>query len=224
MKRVFETYAILGPLILTPLAFWFWWRHYNGQTSLALLAVGVPIAHGYIVPAIGTNVLKMWAFTDRLRVGSFRPQHGFVFGSATAMIALPFFSAPGEGDALLTGLVIGAVLLAINWLYDALAIRAGILEVFNEPWAQGKGAIAIAGDYVIWFFGLFGVLYGAGLCLVERWLGPAPTASAVVPAGVVLLIATMVGPSVSYIIASRLIHGHSGCRPVKRFDIGRRPS
>lgn len=212
MKRAFGLYEWLGPLLLTPLAIWLWWRAGGGRADLAALAVAVPVVHGYVVPAVGTNVLKVWGFTTRVRIGAFRPQHGFVFGSATAaLVALLFWAlGPGAGLGLRAGAT-GALLLAINWAYDALAIRHGVLVVRNQCWADGQSPWAVAGDYVVWFFGLFGLIYGALLHLaLERMAGnPAPW----IAAGVA---ATMLVPTLAYVAASHLRHGHSGCRPVER--------
>lgn len=213
MKLFFHLYPYLGPALLTPLAAYLWWLHY-GQAPLVALVLGVPVLHAYIVPGIGTNVLKMWAFNSRLRLGRFRPQHGFVFGSATAMIALPLIGQAGDGDVLGASLRVGCVLLAVNWLYDALAIRYGLLEVYNQPWAQGLGAWAVAADYVVWFFGVFGLIYGAGMKLAEAALMPAATVPRAFSWGAAMVLATISVPTLLYVGASWIRHGHSGCRPV----------
>jgi hypothetical protein len=215
MKRFFHLYQYLGPLLLTPLAAILWLRHYDGNAPMAALALAVPIVHAYVVPAIGTNVLRMWAFNTRLRLGRFRPHHGFVFGSATAMLTLPLMSVP-DADPVVTGVLVGALLLAVNWVYDALALQHGVLEVYNQPWAGGAGPWMVAGDYVIWFFGVFGLIYGAGLRLAERFLLLDPGWAKTVVAAALLAGATMVVPTLLYVVASWLRHGHSGCRPVAR--------
>ena len=219
MKRFFNAYEYAGPAILTPLAIWLWWRHYDGNAALAALAVGVPIVHAYAVPGIGTNVLRMWAFNTRLKLGRFRPHHGFLFGTATAMLALPFAGTPlGTPDtaaAWQAGLVIGLVLLAVNWVYDALAIRSGVLEVYNQPAADGASPWHIAGDYVFWFFGLFGLLYGVGLKLAEPVLRADANPLTALLIGAAMVAATAIIPSAGYVAASMLRHGHNGLRPVR---------
>lgn len=220
MKRFFSLYQYLGPALLTPLAAWLWWRHYGGNAPLAALAVGVPVIHAYLVPGIGTNVLGMWAFNARLKLGRFRPQHGFVFGSATALIVLPLAGSPLAGAdpaaAWQTGLAAGAALLAVNWIYDALAIRHGVLEVYNQPAAESASAWAIAGDYVVWFFGLFGLIYGAGIKLAEPMLLAGDGWGTALLAGAAMVAATAILPSACYVAASFLRHGHSGLAPVSR--------
>ncbi len=220
MRRAFETYQYIAPAILTPLCAWLWWRHYDGNTALAAIALGVPIAHAYVVPAIGTNVLRVWEFDTGLQLGRFRPHHGFVFGSATALLMLLVIGMPSAeatlADAARAGLL-GAVMLAlVNWLYDAGAIRAGILKVYNQPWAEGRGAGSIAADYSLWFFGGFGLLHGAGLKLAEGVLIDAPDAVKALAIGGALVAATATLPTLGYIAQSYLRHGHHGCRPVLR--------
>ncbi len=218
MRRAFEAYQYVAPAVLTPLGIWLWWRHYDGNAALATIAVLVPIAHAYIVPAIGTNILGVWEFDTRLRLGRFRPHHGFVFGSATALLVLPVLGTPAAHptpvDVIRTGMLAGCILGGVNWLYDAAAIRAGILKVYNQPWANGRGAPTIAGDYAHWFFGGFGLIHGAGLKFAEGYLltDPNPARALAAGSGLVTLTATL--PTLGYVIQSFLRHGHHGCRPV----------
>src|ERR1700686_3693038 len=136
-----------------------------------LAALLVPVLWAYIVPGIGTNVLGVWEFDTRLRMGRFRPHHGFVFGSATAMLAWLAHAAPARDttDIGRNALVICSLLGFWNVLYDVKALQAGILRVYNQPWAEGRDEVAVAMDYAPWFFGGFGAVYGAGLGVME-WL------------------------------------------------------
>lgn len=220
MRRFFHLYQYLGPAILTPLAAFLWLRRYDGNFYLAGLALAVPILHAYVVPGVGTNVLKMWAFNTRLKIGRFRPHHGFVFGGATAILALPVLGAPDPTPTLATILatsaLVGGLLLIVNWVYDALALKYGMLDVYNQPWADGAGPWTIAADYVFWFFGVFGLIFGAGIRIAEGALLVAPTLSRSVGLGALLLSATIVLPTLGYVIASLIRHGHNGCRPIAR--------
>jgi hypothetical protein len=220
MRRVFETYQYVAPAVFTPLAAWLWWRHYHGHAGLAAIALLVPIVHAYVVPGVGTNVLGVWEFDTRLRLGRFRPHHGFVFGSATAMMMLltagEANASPSPADLLRRGLLAAGLLGAVNWLYDVSAIRAGILKVYNQPWSEGRGPISIVNDYAPWFFGGFGFVYGVGLGLAEGLLAaPAdPVRTVVIGAG--LVAATITLPTLGYVVSSYARHGHHGCRPVPR--------
>ncbi len=94
-------------------------------------------------------------------------------------------------------------------------MRAGILKVYNQPWADGRGPIAIVTDYAPWFFGGFGLIYAAGLKLAEGALldGGGGTA-APCDRDSRLLAATVTLPTLGYVLQSYLRHGHHGCRPV----------
>jgi hypothetical protein len=220
MRRAFEVYQYVAPAVLTPLAAWLWWRHYDGNAALAAIALLVPIAHAYVVPGVGTNVLRMWEFDTRLRLGRFRPHHGFVFGSATAMLMLPAIGTPNAHpialDIVSTGLLAGVILGVTNWLYDALAIRAGFLKVYNQPWAEGRSPWSIATDYAPWFFGGFGFICAAGLKLAEGLLLAHPNPTKAIGVGLALLALTVMLPTLGYIVQSYLRHGHHGCRPIMR--------
>jgi len=222
MRRAFEAYQYVAPALLTPLAAWLWWRHYDGNAALAAIALAVPIAYAYIVPGIGTNLLQVWEFDTRLRLGRFRPHHGFVFGSATAMLVLPAIGAPAASptmlDVLARGMATAGILGVLNWLYDALAIRAGFLKVYNQPWADGRDAWSIASDYAPWFFGGFGLIYAAGLKLAEGALLAEPDTTRAVGVGLATLAATLTLPTLGYVIQSYARHGHHGCRPIMRAE------
>jgi hypothetical protein len=219
MRRALAIYAYAAPAVLTPLSFVLWRREYAGKLELVAGAWLVPILWAYIVPGIGTNVLKVWEFDARLRLGRYRPHHGFVFGSATAMIAWLAHGAPAHDVAavLRCSLVMALVLGAVNLVYDIVALRAGILRVYNQPWAQGKPATSIALDYAPWFFGGFGAIYGAGIGVLERLdASGALSPSVFALTFALMLIACSCLPAAGYAIQSRLRHGHWGTRPVKK--------
>jgi len=219
MRRGLETYATVAPAVLTPLAAWLWWGHYDGHAGLAAIAVLVPIVHAYVVPGVGTNVLQVWELDTRLRLGRFRPHHGFVFGSATAVLVWLTMGAPNPQaparEVLRGALVAAAVLGAVNGVYDVAAVRAGILRIYNQPWADGDGPVAIVADYAPWFFGVFGFVYVAGLRLAEAALAANPHPLAALTVGLGLVVATVTLPTLGYVAQSYLRHGHHGCLPVR---------
>ncbi|HET7157941.1 MAG TPA: fatty acid desaturase, partial [Burkholderiales bacterium] len=122
-------------------------------------------------------------------------------GSATATIAW-LVHVPGIA---LNALVLCVVLFVVNVLYDIKALRAGILRVYNQPWADGRDARAIAIDYAPWFFGGFGLVYGAGIGVMERY------PSMWVFAGTLLV--SMVLPVAGYAVQSKWRWGHWGVIP-----------
>ncbi|MDR2113630.1 MAG: hypothetical protein LBQ62_11145 [Candidatus Accumulibacter sp.] len=219
MIPAIRLYQYAAPLALTPLSLYLWWTEY-GNWPQSLTAWLVPVLWAYIVPAVGTNVRKVWEFDVRWKWGRFRPHHGFVFGSAAAMLAWLAHGPPAQspGDVLRFSLVLCSVLGFWNLLYEVKALRTGLLIVRNEPWARGRGEEAIAFDYAPWFFGGFGAAHGLAIGLLEllvRQSGPpAPAWSAAyVAASLALCIAL---PVLGFIRHSLKRHGHSGTRPIKK--------
>jgi hypothetical protein len=212
--RFFNLYQYAAPLVLAPLAYWLWLQRSAGEHRMAALALAIPVLFAYVVPAVGTNVLRIWEFNTRLRLGRFRPHHGFVFGSATSLFALAAVPAGAAGpwEWLRAGFVLGSVLAFWNWLYDVQALRAGFLRVYTRSYAQGHGPEAIALDYAPPIFGLFGLCYGVALVLAERVLagaqGWAPYWGFLALAGAACIAAPVAG----YVAWSYWRNGESGLR------------
>ena len=219
MKRILSLYQYIAPAILTPLAGWLWYEESNHNLQILLMAWLLPILWAYIVPGIGTNILKMWEFDTRLKLGRFRMHHGFVFGSATSMFAWLAHptSASSWEEVLRSAFILAGVLGFINIVYEIKALQAGILKVYNQPWADGKGAEAIALDYSPWFFGGFGAAYGFSLAGLELLLSRGslswPMFTLLFLAGLALTIALPVG---GYMRSSLSRHGHKGTKPVRK--------
>lgn len=209
-RQALELYAWLGPLLLAPLSALLWMRELGQPGPALAVAWGLPIAWGYLVPGIGTNLLKVWEWGSRHQLGRFRPQHGFVFGSATALLAwLVHTPAHGWADVLRCALTLACVLGFVNLLYDIVALRAGLLKVYNQPWADGASPEVVALDYAPIYFGLFGFCYGAALALTE-WRGGSAQSVALA------LLACSAVPTLGYALQSYRRHGHHGCWPVAR--------
>jgi hypothetical protein len=219
MKRALSIYQYAAPLVLAPLSFLLWRREYGGNLKLITTAWLIPILWAYIVPGIGTNILNVWEFDTRLRLGRFRPHHGFVFGSATSMIAWLVHTSAARDlwDVARSALILCSVIGFWNLLYEVKALQSGILRVYNQPWADGRDETAIALDYAPWFFGGFGAIYGAGIGFME-WLDGRGALSTPVFAATfsVVLALTLIVPTGGYILQSIRRHGHWGTRPVKR--------
>ncbi|HEX3067097.1 MAG TPA: hypothetical protein VHX14_00870, partial [Thermoanaerobaculia bacterium] len=205
MKRALSIYQYAAPLILAPLSFLLWKREYSGNLKLTATAWLIPILWAYIVPGIGTNLLNVWEFDTRLRLGRFRPHHGFVFGSATAMIAWLVHGLPARDlwDVARNALILCSVIGFWNLLYEVKALQSGILRVYNQPWADGRDETAIALDYAPWFFGGFGAIYGAGIGLME-WLDGRGALSVGTFAEMfsIILVLTLTVPAGGYVLHS----------------------
>ena len=216
-KTIFKWYEYIAPAILTPLSFYLWWTTYDKNIWLTLIAWLIPILYAYIVPGVGTNILNVWEFDTKFRLGRFRPHHGFVFGSATATIAWLCHGgfATDIWGILKTSFILASVLGFWNVLYDVKALDSGVLRVYIQPWADGKSSEAIAMDYAPWFFAGFGLIYGAGIGLSER-LALSGELNGFSFAGLfpLILVSAIAFPVLGYRHRSFKVHGHSGCHPV----------
>jgi hypothetical protein len=210
----FGLYQYAAPLVLLPLAYWLWLERSGGEHRLALLLMSMPVIYAYVVPAVGTNVLRIWEFNTRLRLGRFRPHHGFVFGSATSLIALACLGPRGEvgwAEVLRTAFVLGSVLAFWNWLYDVAALRSGFLKVYTRSFADRRGPEAVAMDYAPPIFGLFGVVYGAAIVLAEHLLRD-PGSGWYWPLFVAANLACIMIPVAGYIAWSYARNGEHGLK------------
>jgi len=218
-KDFFNIYQYLGPLIFTPLSFWLWWQTYEYNILLTLNAWLIPILFAYIVPGIGTNILKVWEINTKYRIGKFRPHHGFVFGSATSMIAWLVHSSMAVNifDIFQYSFICASVLGFWNLIYDIKAIKNGMLLVYNQPWADGEGAEAIAMDYAPIFFAGFGLVYGFGISMGEVLYSQELFSGTFTYLYIfTFLIVSLLAPVFLYRYQSFKNHGHSGCKKVSK--------
>ncbi|MBI4867134.1 MAG: hypothetical protein HY816_09295 [Candidatus Wallbacteria bacterium] len=214
--RFFQIYQYLAPAVMFPLAYWLFLRRYNGNHPMTLFALSVPITFSYVVPALGMNWLRIWAMRTRFRIVRIRPHHGFLFGSAAslfALLCLPPLAAPaGLAEAMRAGFVLGTVIGFWNWLYDIHAIRVGFLQVYNRPFAEGRGPEAIAGDYAPVFFGTFGFAYGIALRVAESDLLLLGHSDHFWPLLAVSTGLVLAAPGLAYVAQSYVLRGESGLR------------
>lgn len=219
MTWAIRLYQYIAPALLAPLSLYLWWTEYQNVPQV-LVAWLIPILWAYTVPAVGTNVCKVWEFDVRWKLGRFRPHHGFVFGSATATMAWLIHGqqANSVADILRFAVILCSVLGFWNVLYEIKALRVGVLKVYNQPWADGRGAEAIAFDYAPWFFGGFGAAHGISIGTLEyvvkqRGILNATESFAYVMVALILCIAVPVSGFIRYSIRT---HGHAGIRPVAK--------
>jgi hypothetical protein len=220
MRAFFNLYQYIVPLVLFPVSYALWLRHYDGQHGAVLLALSMPVVSAYVVPGLGTNWLRLWEFNTRLRVGRFRPQHGFVFGTATSLLALPCVMPVSPVlhwlDVLRAGFVMGSVLGFWNWWYDIYAIKAGILHVYNRAAATDSGAAAIATDYAPVYFGAFGFTYGSLLHIGQHMLLEAEQGAGLLALLLVCNALVLVVPVLAYMGVSCIKTGTPGLKPVQK--------
>ena len=212
-------YQYAAPLLLTPLSYWLWLQSL-GEAWLVVQVISIPILVSYIVPAIGTNRLYLWEFHTRFMLGRFRWHHGFVFGSATNILTYLSLEHRLEPFSLVsvlrTGLVLGAVLGLLNWIYDIAAIRAGFIKVFIKVAHDGCEPEAVAAQYAPMYFGTFGVFYGVYVRLAEYSL---TTDLLAAYRGLLWLLGfalVLVMPCALYVLQARLTTGSNGLTRYER--------
>ncbi len=224
----FRIYQYVVPLVLFPLCYWLWWERYDRDHALTLYALSIPIVFSYIVPALGTNWLRIWEFNTRYRLGRFRPQHGFLFGTATSLFGLVCLSYPPPAltawELLREGIIMGSVVAFWNWLYDVHALRVGFLRVYNRAYAQQRGPEAIATEYCPVFFGSFGFCYAIAIRIGEHLLSdPVRTEwSWLALAGCHLLV--ILGPVLAFIAVSLITTGQTGLQTYEKSGQPRDPA
>jgi hypothetical protein len=219
MTSPIRVYQYLSPAVLAPLSLYLWWSEY-GNWPQVLAAWLLPVLWAYIVPGVGTNICKVWEFNVRWKLGNFRPHHGFVFGSATATLTWLIHSDPAHSfwNIVQFSLILGSVLGFWNILYEIKALRVGVLKVYNQPWAEGRGPEAIALDYSPWFFGGYGAAHGLVIASLEYFIGRHGLPGAIpttlyLSLGLLLCIAV---PVLGFMRHSLKTHGHAGTRPISQ--------
>jgi hypothetical protein len=154
------------PFLALPFLLWYWTR--LGGALFALLVLGLPLLFGYLAPDIGTNLLKMWRFRDSWTVGNYFIHHGFIYAATFGLVILVAFVPPARDDwpTLLLNMARGAGLLGfVGWTHDTIAIREGVMEVYNDAWKRGAPAEVIAAQYAPLCFALLGAAYAGTVSL-----------------------------------------------------------
>jgi len=217
MKRFFGIYQYAMPLILCPIAYYLWLRRFGQSHLFALYGIGLPVITAYVVPGIGTNILRLWEFNTKLRLGKFRLQHGFVFGTASALLVLtcPMPCGIDPGTVFSCGFVMAAVIGFWNWIYDIAAISAGHIRVYNRQCYEGEGPEAIATDYAPAYFGTFGFVYGMSLKIGHYYLLEAYNIQVFWIQSAIFLCLCLVLPAAVFCTISKWKNGYSGIRPYR---------
>ena len=214
--QFFRLYQYLVPTLLFPLCYWLWLIRYDYDHRLTLLVLSIPIVFSYVVPGLGTNWLKIWEFNTRWRLGRFRPQHGFLFGTATSLFGLLCLGFPPKDfstiEIIRAGFIMGSALAFWNWVYDVHAIRVGFLVVYNRAYSENRGPEAIATEYCPVFFGIFGVCYGVSIRVCEYYLAELGRFDLYWPLLVACQLIVVACPVVAFILLSLLTTGETGLR------------
>ena len=214
---VLKVYQYVGPMILFPASYYLWLRRVDYDHQLVLFMMSMPILYAYIIPAIGTNWLKLWEFKTRWRLGRFRPHNGFVFGSAISLFAL-FLVEPrpvslGAMELVRTGFLTGSTMAFWIWIYDIYAVKSGFLVVYNRPHFYNRGAEAVATEYAPVFFCAFGICYGLAIHIGEYYLLEQGRSSLYVPLFIAFNAVLLTVPGLAYVVSSLVRNGDMGLRP-----------
>ena len=214
--QFFQLYQYLVPILLFPLSYWLWLSRYDGDHKLTLLALSIPILFAYIIPGLATNWLKLWEFNTRWKIGRFRPQHGFLFGTATSLFGLWCLPYPARAiDALelvRAGFIMGSVLAFWNWLYDLHAIKVGFVVVYNRKYYENQGPEAIATAYCPVFFGAFGICYGVVIRVCDYYLVELGRSDLYWLLFIVCNLMVLVFPVIAFVLFSLVTNGETGLR------------
>ena len=156
------------PLPLTALMFYLWYLR-TKNLPFSLYVIVLPLLFGYIVPGIGTNILKLWAFKWKfMRVGNYFIHHGFMYAPYFALsLYLTFGDVKDLSFLQAATIVISNSFLQcfLTTWHDYWGVKSGMIEIYSRPFSEGKSAAEIILDYGPIAYALFGGTYAVS-CLV----------------------------------------------------------
>jgi hypothetical protein len=151
------------PLPLTAVM-WYAWYARTQSLYFASYVLLLGLCFGYIIPGIGTNVLNLWRFTWRFRMGNYFIHHGFLYAPYFALVLYVIF---GEWERLtswqMLAIIVGTGCLQslISCHHDLCGVKIGMIEINNKPAREGKNAAEIICDWDPIGFFFFGASYAA---------------------------------------------------------------
>ncbi len=195
------------PFPLTAALYFLWAAREGAPFAAYTLALG--LAFGYVVPAIGTNLLGLWRFNGPFRAGEYFFHHGFLYApylSLTLYVTWGLRGALGAGGVAAVAVAAAVVQAFLSCLHDIQGVRSGAIEIFNAKAEAGRSPEAIVLDYGPIGFALFGASYAACCLFAHEALPRAATPAtfaALVAAGVTIMGAT----GIPYIVKERRFIG-----------------
>lgn len=170
-RKIMEYYTYFLPIPVCCLMFYLWLEKTNHDYRMSALVMLLPILYGYIVPGIGINLLKLWRFKGKMRMGGYYIHHGFMY--AAHMTVCLYFSfgdisslSPLLPSQMISIVVCSSVINAyVLWLHDIYLVKAGLVEIDSPPAKEGKSPEEIVFYYAPKGFFLLGMTYGMGAVL-----------------------------------------------------------
>lgn len=217
LRRFYNVYQFVAPLIFFPVAYWLWWQRYDGDHRLAALVMFVPVVSYYLLVGLGIIRFRMWRFNTWPTIRGMRPHHGFVIATAAALSFYLCLRMVPVGDTGVAGVFTAAFLGASvfgfwNWWYETYAIKSGFISIYTKLIADGATAEEAVTDYAPFFFGSMGACYGAFVKTAEDLLSagrePLLYWSIAIGGGATMIVV----PVLVYMIACRLRHGYWGLK------------
>ena len=161
------------PLPLTALMLYLWYMRTNSW-SFSLYVILLPLLFGYVVPGIGTNVLKLWAFKWKfMRMGNYFIHHGFMYAPYFALSLYLTFGNIGQISFIQAAtIVISNTFLQcfLTTWHDYWGVKSGMIEIYNRPYSEGKSAAEIILDYGPIAYALSGCTYAISCLVAYRYL------------------------------------------------------
>jgi hypothetical protein len=203
-----------------PLAYWLWWQRLGQDHAVTSLVLFVPVVFYQLFVMIGIVRLRLWRMNTWPTIRGFRPHHGFVLGTAAALLVyITMRMTPvgaGGAAAFLTTAFLGASVFGFcNWWYETYAIKSGFISIFTKRVADGASAEEAVTDYAPVLFGSMGACYAVMVRAAEVLLLSEHSSLAYWSVAIIGGLAMTLVPAALYEIVHRLRYGESGLRSYK---------
>jgi hypothetical protein len=217
VRRFYNVYQFVVPVVLFPLAYWLWLERFGGDHRVTLLVMFVPVIAYYAFVMIGIMKFRLWRMNTRPTIRGFRPHHGFVLGSGAALLiylSLRMVPISETGPAsLLTSAFLGASVFGFwNWWYETYAIKSGFISIYTKKIAEGATAEEAVTDYAPVLFGTMGACYAAMVKLAENLLFENTSDLLYWSLALGGGLAIIAVPTLAYTLTHRIRHGESGLK------------
>lgn len=211
MRQFYAYYQYVAFLILFPFSLYLWYTLLLNWQAVFLFT-SMPVLVAYVIPALGTNVTKLWCFRTKYQMGNFRIYHGFVLGASINIFGYMLYRiSPSYTGLLESGffaLLSGGFIGFINWYYDIYAVKTGFIVVYNKAAYEKKSPHEIVMGYAPVYFFLFGSVYGVYLKAIQHYMAAPYDGFLIVL--LLLYAASLVLPTLGYALASYIRDGDTG--------------